>query len=110
MSDTELKVTRIGNSRGVRLPAATLRRYRIGDAVIMEERSDCIVLRPLGAAIAKLSWADTASEMAAAGEHWQAWDRTANDGLDTAPWDAPVLKVAEQRPRWGTRAPPRPPS
>jgi antitoxin component of MazEF toxin-antitoxin module len=110
MSITELKVTRIGNSRGVRLPAATLKRYRIGDALLMEEKSDGIVLRPFGLAVAKLSWADTAHEMATAGEDWRAWDRTDNDGLAGVPWDAPLQKVAERRPHWGTRAPPRQPS
>ena len=44
----KLKVARIGNSRGVRQPAASLRRYRIGDSVVMEERSDGILLRPTG--------------------------------------------------------------
>ena len=38
MGTLRLKVARIGNSRGVRLPAASLRRYRIGDTVLMEER------------------------------------------------------------------------
>ena len=37
---TELTVTRVGNSRGVRLPAEVLRRYRVGDALIMEQRPD----------------------------------------------------------------------
>ena len=36
MATMRLKVARIGNSRGVRLPAASLRRYRIGDSVVME--------------------------------------------------------------------------
>jgi hypothetical protein len=35
MKTIELKVSRIGNSRGVRLPAASLRRYRIGTAVLL---------------------------------------------------------------------------
>jgi hypothetical protein len=48
MKILQLKVSRIGNSRGVRLPAASLRRYRIGTAVLMEERSDGIFLRPVG--------------------------------------------------------------
>ncbi len=40
MTRVELKVIRIGNSRGVRLPAGTLARYRIGDTMLMEEVSD----------------------------------------------------------------------
>ena len=42
MKPVELKVARIGNSRGVRLPAPTPERYRIGATVVMEERSDGI--------------------------------------------------------------------
>ena len=56
MATIRLKVARIGNSRGVRLPAASLRRYRIGDTVLMEELSEGILLRPTGTAVKKLSW------------------------------------------------------
>ena len=82
MKPLELKVARIGNSRGVRIPAATLARYRIGTSVVMEERTDGILLRPLGAANPKLSWEDTAREMATAAEDWSEWDATAADGLE----------------------------
>jgi antitoxin component of MazEF toxin-antitoxin module len=88
MKPIALKVARIGNSRGVRIPAATLARYRIGTSVVMEERSDGILLRPDGIAPPKLSWEDTAGEMASAAEDWSAWDATAGDGLDDVPWDA----------------------
>ena len=66
MAPIELKVARIGNSRGVRLPAAALRRYGIGAAVVMEERSDGILLRRPGPAVEKLSWVETALAMSAA--------------------------------------------
>jgi antitoxin component of MazEF toxin-antitoxin module len=88
MKTLELKVSRIGNSRGVRLPAASLRRYRIGTAVLMEERSDGIFLRPVGPVVEKLSWADTAREMAAGRENWGEWDATDADGLEGTPWEA----------------------
>lgn len=107
----KLKVARIGNSRGVRLPAASLRRYRIGDAVLMEERSEGILLRPTGPAVAKLSWEETAREMAASGEDWSDWDAAASDGLDSAPWDPATDRVAEKpsrhraKGRAGRRAP-----
>ena len=84
----KLKVARIGNSRGVRLPAASLRRYRIGESVVMEERSEGILLRPTGPAVEKLSWEETAHEMAASREDWRAWDTAAADGLDDLPWQA----------------------
>jgi antitoxin component of MazEF toxin-antitoxin module len=103
-----LKVARIGNSRGVRLPAATLERYRIGSEVIMEERSDGILLRPRGPASPKLSWEDTAREMAAAAENWSAWVATAVDGLDEIPWEqARARRVREQKVRYRTGRTPR---
>ncbi len=89
MATVKLKIARIGNSRGVRLPAASLRRYRIGESVLMEERSEGILLRPTGPVVQKLSWEDTAHEMAAAGENWLAWDATAADGFDELPWPRP---------------------
>jgi len=96
MKPVVLKVARIGNSRGVRIPAATLERFRIGEEIVMEERSDGILLRPRGASVSKLSWEDTAREMAAASEDWSEWDRTTADGLEHITWDArPAQRVAD---------------
>ena len=98
MKTVELKVAPIGNSRGVRLPAETLRRYGIDASVVMEERSDGILLRPAGRASAKLSWEDTAREMAACAEDWSDWDTTAGDGLAQLPWDSgKARRVAEPK-------------
>lgn len=101
-----LRVARIGNSRGVRLPAASLRRYRIGETVVMEERSEGILLRPGGPAVEKLSWEDTAREMAASTEDWSAWDAVAADGLDDLPW-RPERRSRVAEPRTRYRANPR---
>ena len=87
MKTTVLKVSRIGNSRGIRLPAGMLRKYHIGDTVIAEEKTDEIVLRPTPAKPRKLSWEETAREMAASGEDWSEWDCTLADGLEQIPWD-----------------------
>ncbi len=96
MKPIELKVARIGNSRGVRIPAGTLQRYRIGASVVMEERSDGILLRPRGPAASKLSWEDTAREMAASAEDWSEWEVTLGDGLEGIAWEAePKRWVAE---------------
>ena len=100
MAVVKLKVARIGNSRGVRLPAASLRRYRIGETVLMEERSDGILLRPTGRAVEKLSWEETAREMAESREDWSAWDATVADGLAEVPWEAEADRVAECPPRY----------
>ena len=93
-------MARIGNSRGVRLPAASLRRYRIGETVLMEERSEGILLRPTGSAVEKLSWEETAREMAASHEDWSAWDATVADGLADLPWQPEIDRVAETPPRY----------
>lgn len=82
MTPVELKVARIGNSRGVRIPATTLERYQIGDSVLMEERDEGILLRPRSSAIAKLSWEETAREMAAEAEDWSTWNTTVDDWLE----------------------------
>ncbi len=96
MKASELKVARIGNSRGVRIPAKTLARYHIGDSVIMEERPDGILLRAHGSRVAKLSWEDTATQMAASGEDWSEWETTSADGLSDLEWsDVRARRVAE---------------
>ena len=98
MKHIELKVARIGNSRGVRIPATTLERYRIGDSVVMEERTEGILLRPRRSASPKLSWEDTALAMSAQPEDWSDWDTTLADGLDDIPWEPVQAKrVAEPK-------------
>jgi antitoxin component of MazEF toxin-antitoxin module len=97
MTSVHLKVARIGNSRGVRIPAVTLERYRIGDSVVMEERAEGILLRPRRVAGPKLSWDETARAMAAESEDWSEWDHTRSDGLDQVPWEqSPAKRVAEK--------------
>jgi antitoxin MazE len=77
---TELKLSRIGNSRGIRLPASLLKRYQIDDVVLVEEGVDSITLRPKKTK--KLAWTETAREMAKAGEDWTHFDIATDDGLD----------------------------
>jgi antitoxin MazE len=68
MKTTLLKVSRIGNSRGIRLPATMLRKYRITESVLVEEQADQIILRAVRTGTAKLTWEQTYQEMAACGE------------------------------------------
>jgi antitoxin MazE len=105
MPSQHLKVARIGNSRGVRIPAGTLARYRIGDEVIMEEREDGILLKPIRSASPKLSWADTAEAMRDVSEDWSDWDDVVSDGLDPVPLQrassqARAKRVAEPSPSY----------
>ena len=96
MKPIHLKVARIGNSRGVRIPAPTLARYRIGDSVVMEERAEGILLLPRRSAGPKLSWEDTARAMASEAEDWGDWDATLADGVEQFAWEAhPAKRVAE---------------
>lgn len=105
MASIELKVARIGNSRGVRLPAAALRRYGIGAAVVMEERSDGILLRPPGPAVPKLTWEETARAMASDAETWKDLDVASADGLAELPWQSvPAGRAAKAIPRRPARA------
>ena len=97
MKTAELKVIRIGNSRGVRLPVESLRRYRIGESVIMEERSEGILLCPAGPVQEKLSWEETAQAMANSQEDWSEWDATISDGLERLPWDGKEAAPARRK-------------
>ena len=87
MKTMELALTRIGNSRGVRLPAQVLRRYRIGDTLLMEQRPDEIALRPKRSRSRKLTWEQTYLEMAEADEDWSDWE-CLPEGLEEEPRDA----------------------
>ncbi len=118
MSVVELKIARIGNSRGVRLPAAALRKYGIGNAVVMEERSDGILLRSPGPAIEKLSWDETARAMAAEAEEWRDLEvanarRPRRDSRGRPRGDGPVKGAHEPQAlkryeiRWATLDPAR---
>ena len=92
----KLIVTRIGNSRGIRLPARILRRYGIGDSILMEELSEGILLRPVdGQRVPLLSMEETARAMAHAAEDWSEWDALSAEGLP--PWQQRPVRVAEVR-------------
>jgi antitoxin MazE len=80
----EAKVVPIGNSRGIRLPKDVLAKYAIGDAVLLEEREEGLLLRSKDDD--RLSWEDTFKEMAREREDWSDLDKTVGDGLDKEPW------------------------
>jgi antitoxin MazE len=75
-----LKVVRVGNSRGVRLPKALLERHAIGNSVTVEERAEGLLLR--AGRDKRLTWADTYKEMAREKEDWSDLASTLGDGLD----------------------------
>ena len=80
MKVIEVAVSRIGNSKGIRLPALILKKYGITDTLLLEQRPDEIVLRTKLSK--KLSWKETFEEMAREKEDWADFEQTTADGLD----------------------------
>jgi hypothetical protein len=69
----------------------------------MEERSEGLMLYPQKPPAEKLSWEETAREMAAAKEDWSVWDIAAADGLENIPWEGRVSsRVSEKKSRYGS--------
>jgi antitoxin component of MazEF toxin-antitoxin module len=85
MQTLEIKLTRIGNSRGVRLPAHLIHHYGLAAGLAMEVRDDGLLLKPTRPE--KLSWAETAGAMAGSAEDWADWEGMASDGLEDLAWD-----------------------
>lgn len=81
MKTATLKVVRIGNSRGVRLPAPLLSHYRIKNQVSAEPRPEGILLKSVRDD--RLTWEETAQAMAAEqGGEFAGWEKAAAaDGL-----------------------------
>ena len=71
MKTDTLKVVRIGNSRGVRLPAPLLARYHIKNQVTAEQRPEGILLKSVKDD--RFSWEETAKAMAAEQGQARSW-------------------------------------
>ena len=77
---TSVKLTKIENSKGVRLNKQMLNRYKFGDFIEVDELPDGLLLKaPVDQ---KLSWEETYKEMAECDEDWSDWDAVSSDGLD----------------------------
>ncbi len=87
MKTETLKLSAIGNSRGVRLPAGVIRRYNFGEQIIAEMRDEGLLLKQARRAAGKLSWEETAKAMSASPEDWSEWEAFDADGLDQVPWN-----------------------
>ena len=83
-----LKIIAIGNSRGVRLPQALLRRYGMADQITLEEMPEGLLLRGSvsGKASLKQTFTEMAREQAAGSEDWSDLDGVTSDGLDRVKW------------------------
>ncbi len=103
MKTIELSLARIGNSRGIRLPVDLIRKHSLEPGVILEDRGHELVLRPKDSG-RRLSWEQTAREMAAAVEDWSDWEGVGGDGLESAPWREP--KPSGESPAKSENTPP----
>ena len=83
----EISLTRIGNSRGIRLPAKLIRKHGFDSGLLLQDRGDFVILKSKETPARKLSWEESAREMAAAKEDWSEWDCTLGDGLEDIPWE-----------------------
>lgn len=85
MKTQTLKVVRIGNSRGIRLPASWIAHYRFEDELVAEARADGLWLRTANPT-STLSWEATAKAMAeeheARGDEFADMDGVLQDGLN----------------------------
>ncbi len=76
----ELKLVRIGNSKGIRIPKSILQKYGFSDSIQIEEKENGIMLHSSN--VSKLSWEDTYKAMRSEDEDWSDFDNTLQDGLD----------------------------
>lgn len=98
MKTIELTLARIGNSRGIRLPADLIRKHGLEPGMVLEDRGHELVLRPKGGP-RKLSWEETAREMMMADDEDGAdWDSASADGLTLIPWEHPTSGTTPKRP------------
>ena len=86
-----LKLIAIGNSQGVRLPQALLRRYGMAEQIVLEELPDGLMLRSTGSGKASLrqTFSEMAREQAAGVEDWSDLDGVVSDGIDGVKWQMP---------------------
>jgi antitoxin component of MazEF toxin-antitoxin module len=89
----KISLIRIGNSRGIRLPAPLIKKFGFDGVILLEEEGDRLVLKTLKRGKAeKLPWSETACEMASTREDSSDWEPSEKDGLQEIP-----LESSDQR-------------
>ena len=66
MPKLRVKIIKIGNSRGIRLPKAIIDQYQLKDEAALETRKDSLVIRPLNNP--RAGWEVAFKEMKQAGD------------------------------------------
>jgi hypothetical protein len=74
------KVISSGKPWSVRLPKEIVQEYGLSGPLVLEKTPDGLLLRQK-----KLSWEETALQMAQVGEDWSAFDVAIADGLNGEP-------------------------
>ena len=74
------KLSRIGNSQGLRIPKTLILKYHLESGIIIEENEQGILIKP--AKEEKLSWTETFKQMKSESEDWSDWDMTSGDGIE----------------------------
>jgi antitoxin component of MazEF toxin-antitoxin module len=82
-----VRLVRIGNSRGIRLPHELLRLYglREGAELDIEERREGLLVRIRNPVAGRSSWEAAYREQAAEAaerEEWSAWDTISGDDIE----------------------------
>ncbi len=102
MKTYEISLARIGNSRGIRIPAHLIRKYGFEAGILLEDRGNVVMLTSQSPPETKLSWEETAKQMVDANEDWSDWESTLPDGMEDIPWknaEAVTLAVREDPPQ-----------
>jgi len=76
----DVKLVRIGNSKGIRIPKALLQKYGLKNSLLIEETDKGLLLR--NKEESRLSWEDTYKSMANEKENWDDFNTTLLDGLE----------------------------
>jgi antitoxin MazE len=84
----KVRLIRIGNSRGIRIPRELMRVYglREGAELEIEERQEGILLRVGEDSHGLISWDAAYQEMTAESletQEWSEWDHTTGDGIES---------------------------
>ncbi len=81
----KVKLVRIGNSQGIRLPKTIIAQYRFTNEIDVDARSDCLILRP--ARPVRAGWDAAFQRMRERGDDKLLWvDETRRNEWDEREW------------------------
>ncbi len=75
-----LRLVKVGDALGLRIPAVLVDRYGLRDEVVLEEREEGLLIH--GRHNGRLSWEETYRSMAAGDEDWSDWQNVYDENSD----------------------------